>query len=40
MLVQLRTGKISLQAFLYSRKVPGIESPSCTCGQREEIVSY
>ena len=31
-LIQMRTGKIGLNAFLYYRKVPGFETPSCTCG--------
>jgi endonuclease/exonuclease/phosphatase family metal-dependent hydrolase len=30
--VQMRTGKIGLAQFLYSRKVPGVESPHCSCG--------
>ena len=32
-LVQMRTGKIGLNAFLFYRKVPGYETPLCTCGQ-------
>ena len=32
-LVQLRTGKIGLGAFLYYRKVPDQFSPICPCGQ-------
>jgi len=28
----MRTGKIGLNAFLYYRKVPGFETPSCICG--------
>ena len=32
-LVQLRTGKIGLGAFLYYRKVPDQLSPICPCGQ-------
>ena len=31
-LTQMRTGKISLNAFLHYKKVPGYETPSCTCG--------
>src|SRR5437763_12575189 len=31
-LVQIRTGKIGLSAFLYYRKVPGYESPICIYG--------
>ena len=32
-LIQMRTGKIGLNAFLFHRKVPGYETPLCTCGQ-------
>src|SRR3954468_5538290 len=32
-LIQMRTGKIGLSAFLFHRKVPGYETPLCTCGQ-------
>jgi hypothetical protein len=28
-LIQIRTGKVGLRAFLFRRKVPGIESPNC-----------
>ena len=28
----MRTGKIGLNAFLYYRKVPGYETPTCICG--------
>jgi hypothetical protein len=31
-LIQMRTGKIGLNAFLYYRKVPGYETPICICG--------
>ena len=31
-LIQMRTGKISLNAFLHYKKVPGYDTPSCTCG--------
>ena len=35
-LVQMRTGKIGLRAFLYGRRVPDIESPLCRCGIGDE----
>lgn len=35
-LTQILTGKIGLAAFLYRRKVPGVESPNCACGWAEE----
>lgn len=31
-LVQLRTGKIGLNSFLYQRRVPSVPSPLCRCG--------
>ena len=31
-MIQIRTGKIGLNAFLYHRKVPGYESPICIYG--------
>jgi len=31
LLVQLRTGKIGFNAFLYARKVPTVLSPRCPC---------
>src|SRR2546429_1046836 len=31
-LIQMRTGKIGLNTFLYYRKVPGYKSPICICG--------
>jgi hypothetical protein len=35
-LVQVRTGRIGLARFLYSREVPGVLSAQCRCGAREE----
>ena len=35
-ITQLRTGKIGLASFLYSQKVPGIESGICTVCKRED----
>jgi hypothetical protein len=34
-LVQIRTGKIGLNAFLFDCRVPDIMSPNCECGNRE-----
>jgi hypothetical protein len=31
-IIQLRTGKVGFNAFLYNRRVPGILSPPCECG--------
>jgi hypothetical protein len=31
-LIQLRTGKIGFNAFLYARRVPTVHSPQCACG--------
>jgi ribonuclease HI len=39
-ITQLRTGKIGLNAYLHSRKVPGIQSPSCTCGYRLQSIEH
>lgn len=39
-LVQARTGKIGLRAFLFSRKVPGIVTPLCDCGESPETVEH
>jgi hypothetical protein len=35
-LVQARTGCIGLARFLYSRKVPGVQSAKCRCGAGDE----
>lgn len=35
-LIQVRSGKTGLAAFLDQRKVPGTESPGCPCGQGAE----
>ena len=39
-LVQARTGKIGLRAFLYHRRVSGFDSPWCDCGQGRETVRH
>jgi hypothetical protein len=36
LLIQLRTEKIGLRAFLVERKVPTVPSPQCECGQGRE----
>lgn len=39
-ITQLRTGKIGLNAYLHSRKVPGFDSPNCGCGYRLQSIEY
>lgn len=39
-LVQARTGKIGLRAFLFQRKVPGVPTPLCDCGGAPETVGH
>lgn len=34
--IQLRSGKIGFNHFLYTRKVPGIEGPGCPCGASKQ----
>ena len=36
----IRTERIGLQAYLYTRKVPGIESPDCDCGQGRQTAKH
>ena len=38
--VQMRTGKIGLRQFLYSRKVPGIDSAICECRGGHQTVEH
>ena len=40
LLVQIRTGKIGLKAFLHSRRVPGVTSPGCECGAGRETALH
>ena len=40
LLVQARTGKIGLRAFLFSRRVPDVFTPLCRCGQAPETVTH
>ena len=39
-LIQARTGKIGLRAFLFERKVPGIATLLCECRTAEETVAH
>ena len=39
-LTQARTGKIGFRAFLFKRRVPGVATPLCECGEAPETVSY
>ena len=39
-LTQLRTGKTGLAAFLHRKRVPGVGSPCCPCGQGAEIPKH
>ena len=36
LLIQIRTGKIGLRAFLFGRKVPDVLTPLCRCGDAPE----
>ena len=40
LLVQARTGRIGLRKFLFQRRVPGIATPLCECGEEEETVQH
>ena len=40
MIIQLRTEKIGLRKFLYSRGVPGIEDEGCGCGLGQQTVMH
>jgi ribonuclease HI len=39
-LVQLRMGKIELNDFLFTRKVPEVTSPACPCEERRQTVTH
>lgn len=39
-LMQARTEKIGLRSFLFQRKVPGVETPRCRCGQAPETAEH
>lgn len=34
--IQLRTEKVGIAKFLYTRRVPGVVSLACNCGRRQE----
>ena len=38
--MQIRVGKIGLQAFLYYKRVPGHISPLCLCGQGHQTPKH
>src|SRR4029077_5635185 len=40
LLVQMRTRKIGLRAFLFERQVPDIASPICFCGDGRETATH
>jgi ribonuclease HI len=40
LLVQLRTEKIGLNDFLFSRHVPAVTSARCSCGERRQTVAH
>ena len=39
-LIQMRTGKIGLRAFLHQRRVPDVLTPSCGCGAAPETPEH
>ena len=36
----MRTGKIGLKAFLYSRRVSGLKDKQCECGSQKETIRH
>ena len=38
--IQIRTGKIGLDDFLYQRRVPAVTSPACPCGRQGQTPEY
>ena len=38
--MQLRTEKIGLNDFLFTRRVPDVTSPRCECGERRQTVAH
>ena len=40
LLTQARTGDIGLRDYLFKARVPGLMTPYCTCGEREETVEH
>ena len=39
-LIQMRTGKIGLRAFLHQRRVPDVLTPNCGCGAAPETPEH
>ena len=39
-LTQVRTGRIGLRRFLFLRRVPGVATPYCVCGEEEETAEH
>ena len=39
-LTQARSRKIGFRAFLFERKVPGVPTPLCECGEAQETVGH
>jgi hypothetical protein len=40
LLIQIRTGKVGLRAFLFQRKVPDVNTPLCRCGTSGETPAH
>jgi hypothetical protein len=40
LLIQIRTGKVGLRAFLFERKAPEVATPQCPCGEAPETAAY
>jgi hypothetical protein len=40
LLIQMRTGKIGLRAFLFERQVPDVMTPVCACGDGRETARH
>lgn len=40
LLIQIRTGRIGLRQFLFSRNVPGVTSPFCRCEEGYETATH
>ena len=40
MIIQIRTGRIDLAAFLNKAQMPRIESPACQCGWARKITAH